>query len=66
MSHYYLSIGNLALAFNQIRMALESPGVNPVDRERFQTEFTDLEAYVDEQLRARANGQRNRPQSPLR
>ena len=66
MSHYYVSIGNLALAFNQIRMALESPGVNAVDRERFQTEFTELEAYVDEQLRARANGQRNRPPAPLR
>ena len=66
MSHYYVSIGNLALAFNQIRMALESPGVNPVDRERFQTEFNELEAYVDEQLRARANGQRNRPPAPLR
>ena len=66
MSHYYVSIGNLALAFNQIRMALESPGVNAVDRERFQTEFNELEAYVDEQLRARANGRGNRPPAPLR
>ena len=66
MSHYYLSIGNLALAFNQIRMALESPGVNPVDRERFRTEFTELEAYVNEQFRTRATGQRDRPPEPLR
>ena len=54
MSHYYLSIGNLALAFNQIRMALESPGVNPVDRERFQSEFQDLEPHVNERYRGRA------------
>ena len=66
MSHYYLSIGNLALAFNQIRMALESPGVNPVDRERFRTEFEDLEAHVNEQIRARASGRGDRPPAPLR
>ncbi|MCZ0954990.1 MAG: M48 family metalloprotease [Rhodospirillaceae bacterium] len=66
MSHYYLSIGNLALAFNQIRMALESPGVNPVDRERFLTEFQDLEAHVSEQVRARASGRRDGPPVPFR
>lgn len=67
MSHYYLSIGNLALAFNQIRMALESPGVNPVDRERFQSEFQDLEAHVSEQLRARArSGRSDGPPVPFR
>ena len=59
MSHYYLSIGNLPLAFNQIRMALEAPGVNPVDLERFRSEFSDLEGHVQEQSRdrpARGNG----------
>lgn len=66
MSHYYLSIGNLALAFNQIRMALESPGVNPVDLERFRTEFTDLESYVQDQTRTRATSQRDRPPAPFR
>ena len=66
MSHYYVSIGNLALAFNQIRMALESPGVNPVDRERFRTEFTDLESYVQDQSRARASGRDDQPPVPLR
>ena len=66
MSHYYLSIGNLPLAFNQIRMALESPGVNPVDRERFRTEFQDLEAHVSEQVRARASGRGDGPPVPFR
>ena len=66
MSHYYLSIGNLALAFNQIRMALEAPGVNSVDRERFQSEYADLEVYVNEQLRARANSRNGRPPAPSR
>ena len=61
MSHYYLSVGNLALAFNQIRMALESPGVNPVDRERFQTEHDELEAYVGEQFRTRVTGRNDGP-----
>ena len=66
MSHYYLSIGNLALAFNQIRMALESPGVNSVDRERFQTEFTDLDSHVQEQMRDRQASGNGEPQAPLR
>ena len=66
MSHYYLSIGNLALAFNQIRMALESPGVNPVDLERFRTEFSDLESHVEQQLRPRATDRDDRPTEPFR
>ena len=66
MSHYYLSIGNLALAFNQIRMALESPRVNPVDQERFRSEFTDLESYVQDQLRTRVTGRGDRPPVPFR
>ena len=66
MSHYYLSIGNLALAFNQIRMALESPGVNPVDQERFRSEFTDLESYVQDQSRTRVTDRDDRPPVPFR
>ena len=64
MSHYYLSIGNLPLAFNQIRMALEAPGVNPVDRERFRSEFSDLEGHVQKQLRDRPAGQNRGPRPP--
>ncbi len=66
MSHYYLSIGNVALAYNQIRMALESPGVNSVDRERFQTEYDELEAYVGEQFRTRVTGRNDGPSERLR
>ncbi len=66
MSHYYLSIGNLPLAFNQIRMALESPGVNAVDRERFQTEFNDLESYVQDALQAQVSRREDdSPPAPL-
>ncbi len=64
MSHYYLSIGNLALAFNQIRMALEAPGVNPVDRERFRSEFTDLEGHVQEASRDRPTRGNDGPRPP--
>ena len=35
MSYYYVSIGNLPLAIGQVRMALETPDSNEVDRARF-------------------------------
>jgi len=54
MSHYYISVGNLPLAVNQLRMALEAPGVNTVDQARFRSEYTDLEEYMEpEQQRRR-------------
>ena len=64
MSHYYRSIGNLPLAFNEIRMALEAPGVDPVDRQRFQSEFIELDTRVQEQQRRRPIDENENPRRP--
>ena len=42
MSEYYIMVGNLPLAINQLRMAIESPGVNPVDLARYQARLDEL------------------------
>ncbi len=52
MSEYYLSIGNLPLALNQLRMALESPDVNSIDRSRFRAKLERLIEYLPEDERA--------------
>ena len=44
MSHYYSMVGNPSDALNQIRLALESPGVNAVDRARFNSELAAFNA----------------------
>ena len=49
MAEYYVSIGNLPLALNQLGMALEAPGVNAVDRARFQARRTELREYLPDQ-----------------
>lgn len=48
MSHYYSSVGNPSDALTQIRMALESPGVNSVDRARFMSELAGFDASLSE------------------
>ncbi len=54
MSYYYASIGNLPLAINQVRLALETPGVHTVDRARFEARLKQLIDYLPpEERRAR-------------
>jgi predicted Zn-dependent protease len=53
MSYYYTSIGNLPLAIGQLRLALESPDVNSVDRARFEARLDQLMEYLPEEQRAR-------------
>jgi len=48
MSEYYISIGNLPLAINQIRMALESPDVNFVDQARYEAKLKQWTEYMDQ------------------
>lgn len=55
MSEYYLSIGNLQLALNQLQLALESPDVNAIDRSRFKAKIERIIEYLPEEERARAN-----------
>lgn len=49
MGEYYLSIGNGPLAIGQLRMALESPGVNSVDRARYQARLAQIGEWMADQ-----------------
>jgi predicted Zn-dependent protease len=55
MSEYYVSIGNLRLAMNQLRMALESPDVQSVDRARFEARLKELSEYLPKEERERGS-----------
>jgi predicted Zn-dependent protease len=51
MSYYYASIGNLPLAIGQVRMALETPNANDVDRARFRSHLDQLIEYLPDDQR---------------
>jgi predicted Zn-dependent protease len=51
MSYYYASIGNLPLAIGQVRMALETPNANDVDRARFRSRLDQLIEYLPPEQR---------------
>lgn len=53
MSEFYASIGNLQLAIAQLRLALESPGLNQVQRSRFNARIVEFEEYLAEAERRR-------------
>ena len=54
MSYYYGLIGNLPLAISQVRLALETPGVHTVERERFKARLKELIDYLPPEERERA------------
>jgi predicted Zn-dependent protease len=55
MSYYYGAIGNVPLAISQVRLALETPGVHTVERERFKARLQELIGFLPpEQQRAAA------------
>ena len=62
MAEYYLSIGNLPLAINQLRMAMESPNVNSVDQARFRAKLEQWMGYLSEEDRERLASARPPPQ----
>ena len=49
MGEYWISVGNLPLAIEQVRMALEAPGVNRIDKARFQAKLELWRSYLPEQ-----------------
>jgi len=53
MGEYYLTIGNGPLAINQLRMALESPGINVVDRARIEARLDQIIEMMPEDQRRR-------------
>jgi predicted Zn-dependent protease len=48
MAEYYASIGNLRLAIAQLEMALGSPGVNAVERARFNVRIDEFREWLAE------------------
>ena len=56
MSEYYLSIGNLPLALTQLRMALELPDINGVQRSRFRARIEQIFEFMPEEERRAARG----------
>jgi predicted Zn-dependent protease len=61
MSEYHVISGELALAINQLKMAQAVPGINAVQRERFDARIRELEEYLPKGRRAREVAE---PQTP--
>ncbi len=53
MSEYHVISGNLALAIDQLRLAQAVPGLNDVQRERFDARIRELQEYLPKGRRAR-------------
>ncbi|MGH8203146.1 MAG: tetratricopeptide repeat protein, partial [Burkholderiales bacterium] len=61
MSEYHVISGELALAINQLRLAQAVPGINDVQRERFDARIRELQEYLPKGRRAREIAE---PESP--
>jgi predicted Zn-dependent protease len=46
MSEFHVISGNLALAIDQLRLALAVPGLNGVQRQRFEARMSELQEYL--------------------
>jgi predicted Zn-dependent protease len=55
MSEYYASIGDLRLAIAQLRLALESPETNSIERARFEARIKEFTEYLPEDERRRSS-----------
>ena len=53
MSEYHVISGDLALAINQLRLAQAVPGINAVQRERFDARIRELQEYLPKGKRAK-------------
>jgi len=58
MSYYYVAIGDLRLAIEQVRMALETPNSHDVDRARFRSRLEEIIEYLPDEQRELANERR--------
>ena len=61
MSEYHVISGDLTLAINQLRLAQSVPGINTVQRERFDARIRELQEYLPKGKRAREVAE---PQGP--
>ena len=64
MAEYYLMTGSGPLAMNQLRMALESPDVNSVDRARIEARLTQVRDLMPPDQRRRQERSEPEPASP--
>jgi len=48
MSEYFASIGDLESAIRQLTLALSTPGLNEVQRARFNARIREFEEYLAE------------------
>ncbi|HLG53126.1 MAG TPA: M48 family metalloprotease [Steroidobacteraceae bacterium] len=53
MSEYHVISGDLALAIDQLRLALAVPGLNEVQRQRFDARIRELQEYLPKGRRAK-------------
>lgn len=53
MSEYHVISGDLALAINQLKLAQAVPGINAVQRERFDARIRELQEYLPKGKRSR-------------
>jgi predicted Zn-dependent protease len=56
MSEYHLSGGNLALANQQLELALATPGLTEVQRQRFRARLIEVRGWMREQQQERPRG----------
>jgi predicted Zn-dependent protease len=63
MSEYHVISGDLTLAINQLRLAQAVPGINGVQRERFDARIRELEEYLPKGKRAREVAEPEGPES---
>jgi predicted Zn-dependent protease len=62
MSEYHVISGDLMLAIGQLRLAQAVPGLNAVQRERFDARIRELEEYLPKGKRARELAEPTNPQ----
>jgi predicted Zn-dependent protease len=63
MSEYHVISGDLALAINQLRLAQAVPGINDVQRGRFDARIRELQEYLPKGKRAREVAEPEKPGS---
>ncbi len=66
MSEYHVISGDLALAINQLRLAQAVPGINTVQRERFDARIRELEEYLPKGRHAREIAEPQEPEPERR
>jgi len=66
MSEYHVMGGDLQLAIDQLRLALAVPGLNEVQRQRFQARIDELSEYLPKGRKAREVANPSSPGDPGR